>query len=79
MPSKVDLREIFVSGVKAVMPKSIFRSENFRIVRDETKTNREYISCSFNDDILVDISGKKCHLVGFGKGVFGMAQAIHGE
>lgn len=74
---EVNLREIFHGGVNSVLPKTIFRQENFRIVGDNRR--HEHINCKFNDiDVLFDIGGddRQCHLVGFGKGVFGMADAV---
>lgn len=74
--SEVNLRKIFQCGVDSVLPKTIFRRQNFRIVGDQSR--HQQVKCKFNDiDVLVDIDGdKQCHLVGFGKGVFGMADAV---
>lgn len=73
--SEINLNEIFFCAVNAVQAKTIFQSNNFRIVKDGESEN---IKLSFNNnDISFDISGdRQCHLVGFGKGVFGMAHAI---
>lgn len=68
----IDLRELFLYGVNAVHPKSLFGPENFRIECDNTNT--EKLMYNFNDNELsIAINGKQCHLVGFGKGVYGMA------
>lgn len=75
--SEVNLREIFRCGVNSVLPETIFRQEHFQIIGDNGR--HEQIKCKFNDiDVLVDIVGgnRQCHLVGFGKGVFGMADAV---
>lgn len=73
--SEMNLRKIFLRGVDSVLPKTIFRRDNFRIVGD--KSRLEQVKCKFNDsDVLVDIGDRQCHLVGFGKGVFGMADAV---
>lgn len=75
--SEVNLPKIFRCGVNSVLPKTIFRPENFQIIGDNSR--HEQVKCKFNDvDGLVDIvgGGRQCHLVGFGKGVFGMADAV---
>lgn len=75
--SEVNLRKIFRAGVDSVLPKTIFGREHFQIVVDDAR--HEQVRCKFNDiNVLIDIAGgnKHCHLVGFGKGVFGMAEAI---
>lgn len=67
------LNDLFLCGVSAVQPKNIFRSENVSINSVESK-----IVCNFNGkQVAIDISGdKRCHLVGFGKGVYGMANEL---
>lgn len=78
MSSTVDgkLKQIFSSGVRAVQGRSIFESTNFRVVQNDAR--EEQIKCTFSDiEFHVDISnGQQCHLVGFGKAVYGMAAAI---
>lgn len=69
-----DLNEIFLCGVSAVQPKHIFQSKCFCI--NDTKTS---IVCQFNESrVEVDLRDRQCHLVGFGKAVFGMASELSG-
>lgn len=73
MPIESTLIDLFSCGVRAVHPKSLFRPENVTINSVEST-----IVCSFNGkQVKIDISGdKRCHLVGFGKGVYGMANEL---
>lgn len=73
--SAVNLRELFLCGVDAVRPESVFGAKHFRIQRGEP--DEERLLCDFDGKTLsVAITGKQCHLVGFGKGVYGMASGI---
>lgn len=63
------LKEIFLSGVNAVRAESLFRRKNIHISDDRSK-----IICNFNNHpYTINIENKECHLVGFGKAVYGMA------
>lgn len=68
-----NLNGLFSCGVSAVQPKNIFRSDNLTIDTKESK-----IICNFNENrMTIDIGGdKRCHLVGFGKAVYGMASEL---
>lgn len=64
-----DLQNIYWRGVKAVQAESLFQKENFHVSDDKTK-----IICNFNENqLMIDINNKQCHLIGFGKAVYGMA------
>lgn len=67
------LIDLFSCGVRAVQPKNLFRSENMMI-----NSAGSTIVCNFNGkQVKIDVSGdKRCHLVGFGKGVYGMAHEL---
>lgn len=67
------LIDLFSCGVSAVQPKNLFRTENVTI-----NAMASTIVCNFNGkQVTIDISGnKRCHLVGFGKGVYGMANEL---
>lgn len=68
-----DLKSLFACGVSAVQPEHIFRADNFAIDKSASK-----IICNFNENrVTIDISGnKRCHLVGFGKAVYGLASQL---
>lgn len=66
-----DLKELFSHGVSAVQPKNIFCAKN-------VKQEESSIVCNFNGtqlSINVD-NDRRCHLVGFGKAVYGMAYEL---
>lgn len=74
-PPKVieDLKRIFQSGVEAVQPKNLFASTNFRLSNEESTISLNFAA----GPVTVDIGGnKRCHLVGFGKAVYGMADVL---
>lgn len=73
MSIESNLIDLFLCGVRAVQPKNLFRPENVFINSMEST-----IVCNFNGkQVKIDISGdKRCHLVGFGKGVYGMANEL---
>lgn len=62
-------REIFLKGVNAVKPKTIFQENKCFVV---TEKNHLQITDK-KSSIIIDINDKNCHLVGFGKAVLGMA------
>lgn len=68
-----DLKALFSCGVSAVQPKNLFRPDNVCIDEKESK-----IICNFNENrVTIDISSnRRCHLVGFGKAVYGMANEL---
>lgn len=65
-------REIFLKGVHAVKPKTIFQENKCFVV---TEKNHLQITDKKNS-IIIDLNDKNCHLVGFGKAVLGMAVQI---
>lgn len=67
------LIDLFSCGVRAVHPKNLLSPENVTINSVDST-----IVCSFNGkQVKIDASGgKRCHLVGFGKGVYGMANEL---
>lgn len=65
-------REIFLKGVNAVKPKTIFQENKCFVV---TEQNHLQIVDKKNS-INIDINNKYCHLVGFGKAVLGMAVQV---
>lgn len=73
------LKKIFSSGVDAVQPKAIFHRNNFEII---SRNGKEIVRCCFGDnrrqnDVYIDITGKRCQLIGFGKAVLGMGFEIN--
>lgn len=73
MSTESILIDLFSCGVSAVQPKNLFCTENVTI-----NSIASTIVCNFNGkQVTIDISGgKRCHLVGFGKGVYGMANEL---
>lgn len=65
-------REIFLKGVNAVKPKTIFQENKCFVV---TEKNHLQITDKKNS-ITIDLNEKNCHLVGFGKAVLGMALQV---
>lgn len=65
-------REIFLKGVNAVKPKTIFQENKCFVV---TEKNHLKITDKKNS-ITIDLNEKNCHLVGFGKAVLGMAVQV---
>lgn len=65
-------REIFLKGVNAVKPKTIFQENKCFVV---TEKNHLQVTDKKNSIIIV-LNDKNCHLVGFGKAVLGMAVQI---
>lgn len=63
-----DLMNFFRSGVSAVQAENLFQKKNFRISDDKST-----IICRFDGNQLINIENKQCHLIGFGKAVYGMA------
>lgn len=68
-----NLKSLFSCGVSAVQSEHIFCADNFAIDKNASK-----IICNFNENrVTIDISGnKRCHLVGFGKAVYGLASQL---
>ncbi|XP_031623150.1 glycerate kinase [Contarinia nasturtii] len=68
-----ELKSLFLCGVRAVQPENLFRTEHFTIDKINGK-----IHCNFSEknSMAIDIDGKRCHLVGFGKAVYGMASEL---
>ncbi|XP_055386715.1 glycerate kinase [Condylostylus longicornis] len=63
-----NLRHIFQKGVNSVQPLSLFTQS--KIIN---KINSDVITINNNK---IDLTNKKCHLVGFGKAVLGMAVQV---
>lgn len=68
MPRDAILRRIFKAGVDSVRPQSIFRHRDIVRVVD----NKEIVVLNGAKRIQIDLP-VRTHVVGFGKGVFGMA------
>ncbi|XP_055299921.1 glycerate kinase [Sitodiplosis mosellana] len=68
-----NLKTLFSCGVSSVQPEHIFRADNLTIDTDASK-----IICNFNENrVTIDIhDSKRCHLVGFGKAVYGLASQL---
>lgn len=62
------LRSVFLKSVQSVLPKSLFSGKKCLQVSNDT--------LNVNDGEMISIAGKRCHLVGFGKAVLGMAVQI---
>lgn len=62
-------REIFLKGVNAVKPKTIFQENKCFVV---TEKNHLQITDK-KSSVIIDLNDRNCHLVGFGKAVLGMA------
>lgn len=76
MSSEVDISNLnllFLSGVNSVQPNNLLCAKNVSF--DPVKST---IDCDFNGKrVSIDISGNEhCHLVGFGKAVYGMASEL---
>lgn len=68
------LQKIFQQAVDSVRPKLLFTNAN-KFIRLEKKRNVLIIDVN-NQKQEIDLNGKQCHLVGFGKAVLGMATQI---
>lgn len=68
-----NLKRIFQASIEAVQPKNLFSPANICVNSENTA-----ISLNFNENrINIDISkNKRCHLVGFGKAVYGMTNEL---
>lgn len=69
-------KNIFNASVNAVKPKNLFTN---LLTRKVLYDGREILTIQGNtklDSLEIDITEKQCHLVGFGKGVFGMGIQI---
>lgn len=68
------LKLSFINGVNGVKPAAIFVKCFKEISPNVIKVNSN--NNSTTEELLLDISNKQCHLVGFGKAVLGMAVEI---
>lgn len=66
-----NLRNIFLKSVEAVRPKNLLAAGNNYNLEPRQLDNGK--TCIQVQGKLVDITNKKCHVVGFGKAVLGMA------
>ncbi|KAM7354103.1 glycerate kinase [Cochliomyia hominivorax] len=66
-----NLRNIFLKSVEAVRPKNLLAAgNNYNLEPRQLETGK---TCIQVQGKYVDITNKKCHVVGFGKAVLGMA------
>lgn len=68
-----NMKSLFLCGVSAVQPKNLFRDENITLNQTEST-----IMCNFNEKTVTikTSNSTRCHLVGFGKAVYGMASEL---
>ncbi|XP_073827075.1 glycerate kinase [Musca autumnalis] len=65
-----NLRNIFLKSVESVRPHNLLSSKNNYNLEPRSENNRLFIQLQGKR---VDITNKRCHAVGFGKAVLGMA------
>lgn len=77
LASKVALlQNLFLEAVSAVVPRALFANTNESIKLQSDRNVLIIGKKSEQQQQLIDITNKQCHLVGFGKAVLGMAVQI---
>ncbi|GAB0097602.1 Glycerate kinase [Sergentomyia squamirostris] len=70
------LKKIFLKSVDSVKMENIFEHQKPLRLKQSTQSGRLFVEVGSKEPIRVEITDKRCHIVGFGKAVYGMAAEV---